>query len=170
MKISVKQYAEALFETCQTNNNLGKVIIDFEEVIVRKNSFSDYLQNGSVSKINKYQKLVATGLEKNSINFLFLLTKNKCFNKLEIILFYLKEMRNNKDNILEVKVESSRKLDEQEQKYIISKIKEKTTKEILFSVKINSEILGGIIIKIGETIIDNSLKNKLNILQKELSK
>jgi len=170
MKISVKQYALSLFETSQDNNNLEKIIIDLKEVANKKSDFLGYLQNTNKPQKDKYQKLLQLGLGKNSINFLLLLVKNRDFNKLEIILLYLKEMQNVKNNTLEVKVETARELDVNEQAYIIDKIKQKTSKNVLFSQEINSEILGGIIIKIGDTIIDNSLKNKLNFLQKELNK
>lgn len=168
MKISVKQYARALFETSQDDNNLEKIIINLNEVIDQKNAFFDYLQNTNKSKKDKYDHLTRLGLEKNSINFLLLLVENGDFDKLEIIFLYLKEMQNVKNNTLEVKVETAHELDESEKNYIINKIKEKTAKNVLFSQEVNSEILGGMIIKIGDTIIDNSLNYKLEILKQDL--
>ncbi len=71
--------------------------------------------------------------------------------------------------ITTVKVESATKLDETMKKQILQVVKSKITGEIELIEIINPELIGGFILKINDTQIDQSVRRKLNDLRKNFS-
>ena len=68
----------------------------------------------------------------------------------------------------EVKAEvtSSFELDKAQQSKVESAISEATgVKKIVLSTKVDETLIGGLIVKIGSKMIDNSIKTKLNRLE-----
>ncbi|MFN8231469.1 MAG: ATP synthase F1 subunit delta [Bacteroidia bacterium] len=72
-------------------------------------------------------------------------------------------------NITTVKVETATKLDETTKKQILQVVKSKVTGEIELVEKTNPELIGGFILKINDTQIDQSVRRKLNDLRKDFS-
>ena len=89
-------------------------------------------------------------------------------DQLETIFHSLKKLRNEKTNTIEVVLETAAPLEETEKKYLTKKLQVKTGKNITLKVKINPALLGGVMIRIGDTLIDNSFKNKLDLLKQSL--
>ena len=68
----------------------------------------------------------------------------------------------------EVKAEvtSSFTLDQDQQKKVVVAISEATgIKKIILSTSVDESLIGGLIVKIGSKMIDNSIKTKLNRLE-----
>ncbi len=72
-------------------------------------------------------------------------------------------------NITAVKVESAVKLDDASKQQLLSLVKTKVTGEIELVEKVNPELIGGFIITINDTQIDQSIRTKLNQLRKNFS-
>src|SRR3989339_2078198 len=85
------------------------------------------------------------------------------------ILAELRRLVKEKQGVGQVFVESSYELSEKEKKQLEGKLSAFTGKktEVVYSVK--KELIGGLIIKIGGAIMDNSLKTKINKLKEQLS-
>lgn len=126
MKITSKDYANALFEICQN----------------------------SPRKISDIAK-----------NFYLYLLKKRKIKLLPFILDKLAEIEKEKRGIKEIEIETARPLSE-EQKRKLMKIYKK--QKVIIQEKINPQILGGIILKIDDIIIDGSIKGNLERLKEEL--
>lgn len=98
-------------------------------------------------------------------NFVNIIKKNNDFSLgREIVQQYYKYYRTKK-NISKIEVISSRKLDLE----TLNNILKKFSKQVEIEEKIDQSLIGGIVIKIDEnTLIDGSVKRKLEDLQKEL--
>ena len=66
-----------------------------------------------------------------------------------------------KNKILDVKAIFTRELSEEQREKLISKLSQKTGKEINLQVMVDKSILGGGIIKIGDKVIDGSIRRDL---------
>ena len=69
-------------------------------------------------------------------------------------------------NITTVKVESAVKLDDASKQQLLNLVKIKVTGQIELVEKVNPELIGGFIITINDTQIDQSVRTKLNQLRK----
>ncbi|MFN7911971.1 MAG: ATP synthase F1 subunit delta [Bacteroidota bacterium] len=72
-------------------------------------------------------------------------------------------------NITTVKVESAVKLDDASKQQLLNLVKIKVTGQIELVEKVNPELIGGFIITINDTQIDQSVRTKLNQLRKNFS-
>ena len=171
MKItqSAKTYAKALAQIKSDNNIIKNDLKEVTETFCK--DLYDVFNNPTVSSEIKLDILKETF--QNKINpelfeFLTILSQKNRIKQLgEIYEAYLQEI-NIKNNILDAQITSSIELNDRYKQIIIDKLQQKTQKNIQPHWFVSEEIIGGIIIKIGDLVIDTSLKNKLDKLRKQL--
>lgn len=101
--------------------------------------------------------------------FTEMLIKNHHLKMAKKIIEKFNGIYNRKNGIIEAEVATARELESSQVHKVESFIKEKyKAKEVVIKNKIDESIKGGIIIKIGDEIIDASLKNSLTNLSKLL--
>ncbi|HAT73983.1 MAG: ATP synthase subunit delta [Candidatus Moranbacteria bacterium GW2011_GWF2_36_839] len=104
-------------------------------------------------------------------NFVKVLAKNRQAKLAVKIIKKFEELYNKENGIAEVEAISSRKLEADQIGQIEKFIKEKySAREVLINNKIDENIKGGIILKIGDEIMDASVERQLRELKKSLVK
>jgi len=132
---------------------------------MRKISVEKYAQSlyEAVKDLPKQQ--VKLSLE----NFIKLLLKNKDLKLAEKIMRAFEIYAKRQEGILDVQIISAQGLNDSEKKELKNKIKkERQMKEVNLVEKTEKDLIGGLIIKIGDTIYDNSLKTRLDLLKQEI--
>jgi len=133
MKISVKQYAKALFESVE-----GKTDSQVKDVIE---------------------------------NFVKLLAKKNDLKKAEKIINSLISMRDESEGLVRAEITSLEDLNSSTVSAVKDFIaKSAKAKTVVLEQKINKKILGGIVIKFRDKILDGSLKTRLGELKEKLVK
>ena len=118
---------------------------------------------------------LASGKDKSEIDsiaasFAKLLAKNNRLKMAPAIIEKFGNIWNRENGILEADVESAYPLNDEISGKITKEIKEKYgAKEVILNNKINKDIKGGIIIKIGDEVIDSSVKKQLKMLKQALA-
>jgi len=118
---------------------------------------------------------LASGKNKSEIDsiaasFAKLLAKNNRLKMAPAIIEKFGNIWNRENGILEADVESAYPLNDEISGKITKEIKEKYgAKEVILNNKINKDIKGGIIIKIGDEVIDSSVKKQLKMLKQALA-
>jgi F-type H+-transporting ATPase subunit delta len=117
------------------------------------------------SSLNKDGVALDSILEKSVV---FMRDKNLLGKKKEI-LEALENIINKESGIIKVKIHSNEKLKEGAKKEIEEFIKKKyKIHEVLIEEKVDSKLLGGMKLEIGDEIIDTTLKGKIHQLQNYL--
>jgi F-type H+-transporting ATPase subunit delta len=99
-----------------------------------------------------------------------LIKKNQIKNYSKIITEF-SELWNQKNNIIEAEVTTAHPISKEIQSQIEKFIQNKTKgNKIIIENKIDSKVISGAIIKYGNRILDNSLKNKINELKIDIIK
>lgn len=171
-----KNYAKALFDLGLKSNALDKISSEVE--IFNKNfstSFARELKNPAISKADSVkiingitQKL---GFSKTSSDFFAVISENKRLALFPEIYAEFNSLLKLKNNILDVELISSTKLDNATVESIKAIVGKKYAgKKIEVKEVIKQEILGGLQIKIGSDLFDASLKNQIASLERELLK
>ena len=94
--------------------------------------------------------------------FVKLLVKNNQTKLAEGIVSRFREISNAEEGITEAEVISREKINDEMLDKLSSFIKEKyQTKKVVIDNKIDEKVLGGIIIRVGDEVMDGSLKNQL---------
>lgn len=103
-------------------------------------------------------------------DFAKLLAKNNRLKMAPAIIEKFGNIWNRENGILEAEIESAYPLDDETSGKIKKEIKEKySAKEVILNNKINKDIRGGIIIKIGDEVTDGSVKKQLKTLKQALA-
>lgn len=72
------------------------------------------------------------------------------------------------NNIIEVEAIFAIKPSKEQEKTLIDKLKKKYSKDVKLKIKVDESILAGGILKIGDEIIDGSLKRQFEILKSKI--
>ena len=165
------RYASSLFEKAKEKNSLDlikKEIEEFINLLEKDKTISEIWNSFSISFEEK-EKLILKNLNFSDItkNFLKLLILKKRQNILKKIHYYYKNLYNEFNKILEVKVVLPFKIEIQQLNNLIKTLESKINYQITIkSISIDPEIIGGLIILSEDSIFDLSLKKELENLLK----
>lgn len=97
-----------------------------------------------------------------TFGFLILLIERGLIESLPLIVKEFSQIRHQKENKLTAEVITAQPLDDELKSRISSVLSEATGKEIALKCRVDEDILGGIVIRVGDRLIDGSLKGRLN--------
>lgn len=168
----INTYVKALYLAVD-KNEAEKVLKDIEAF---KNIFTKELKQFLISPIipleKKYEFINELAKKLNFsekfTNFIKLLTKYKKIDLYPKMYSYLKETLLLKQGKVEVNITLARKLPKETLEEIKTKFKEILGKELIPHVNVDPSIIGGVCIKIKNTIYDATLKGYLTDLQKSI--
>lgn len=174
-KLVSKTYGEALFDLALEDGTLTTII---EEVNIVKGAIAenpDLLKLLSHPKINKEEKIsvienIFKGRVSDSlVGFLVIIVQKDRYDDLDgIFEYFIAKVREYK-NIGVASVTSAVELTEEQKKQVEQKLLQ-TTKYSQFELSfyVDKSLIGGLVIRIGDRVVDSSIKTKLQMLAKDL--
>ncbi len=168
-----RRYAEAIFEIAESNNsvkNVYEALNSLMESYKTDKDFKNFIDHPLITNEEKKEALEKIYHKENEevkhIIF-YLLDKNRIANIREIVAEYLK-IYYAKNQILDVEATFAVKLSKEQRERLIQKLEMKTKKKINLVEKVDASIIGGGILKIGDRIIDGTVRTQLDSLVKSL--
>lgn len=165
-----KRYALALFESAK--DNLDTVIEDLEavnEIIFKNKDFKMFFTHPIVSLSDKKDTLKATlegKINEISFNFLNTLLTEGRFPLFETAFELLKNQADILKNKQKVEIISAVCLDDEIKDRLKKTLDNKLKKDAILNYSEDIGILGGLIVKFEDKVIDLSLKTKFEVLRK----
>ena len=162
-----RRYSKAIFEIAEEKNQVKEIyeMLNSAMVVYRTDKeFKNFILNPLIDNEQKKSVLNEIFGKDNSENLnilLYILDKGRMNCIKYIVAEYLK-IYYRKNRILDVKATFTKELTDEQKKKLIDKLSQKTGKEINLEIKIDKNILGGGIIKIGDKIIDGSIRRELD--------
>jgi len=166
------RYASALFELAneeKTTEQTGAALAAFQAAIdesddlkrlVRSPVFSAEAQTAALDAL-----FAKAGISGTALNFIRLVARNRRLSAIsEIIKAYQSLMAAAKGET-EAEVVSAEKLSAQQLKDLKAALKEKLGRDVTLNTRVDASLLGGLIVKAGSRMLDNSLKTKLSNLK-----
>lgn len=175
ISISAKNYANALIEVVRDKKStFDEISKDFEnvrEILNMSPELREILNNPTISL--QAQTDIAIDVFKNEVSstmldFIKILIDKKRFKEFSQIYRAYLEKLNEISNIQPVKVISAIELSEDKKLQVIKKLEEKLNKTVKPEWELDDDIIAGLVIRIGDNVIDMSLKNKLAKMKKDL--
>jgi len=169
------RYAKPLLELAEEQKVLDKVKSDmdsFTSLCKESKDFSLMLKSPIIPHFKKADILKKAFLGKyNSltVQMFDLITKKNREDVLEPIAREFIRLYNEKKGIAEVGVTTTFKLDGEMKKSFQKLAKEITGKEPFLTEKVDPDILGGFVLKLGDKQIDDSVRGQLNNLKLKFS-
>ena len=173
--VIANRYAEALSQLSEEENITKEIyneLHDVVEVIKNNKELDNVLKSPLVAKNEKTQLIEA--LFNNKINndlknFLKILVEKGRISSLKSIELTFKELLNDKHNIIEGTVISAIALTEKQVKELEEKLSKKYNKNVTLENEVDQSILGGVLVRLGNTQIDGSVKTRLNNIKDQLT-
>ena len=174
-KIVSATYGQALFELAVSNNSLKETATEVEAIKSAFLANDDLIKLLSHPKISTEEKVqVLENVFKNKVSdvvlglIITMVQKGRCSEIIETLDYFLKEsdefMRIGTAYVTSAVELSSVQKDSIERKLI------ETTKYNKFKMNyvVDKGIIGGLVIKIGDRVVDSSVKTKLDRMSNEL--
>jgi len=130
-----------------------------------KISIGQYAESLYLSTKDKTQAEIKKSLD----NFFNIIITNNDLSKIDKIIQEFINYWNKEEKIIEVKLTGAREFDKKVINEINEFLKDKTGAEkIIISEEIEDNIIGGVIIKYNDKILDGSIKTRLNELKENM--
>ena len=172
---SVRSYSLALYELAKENNSVEEIEKHSSSIIQLISSSKDfnYLIKDPTNKKKDQLNAIIKISEQYKLNNLltkflsFLISKRRFFYVDKILKNFI-EICSKKRGEIKAELTAAKKLTENE----INSIKEDLTKnfnsKIKLKYKYDPSLIGGLIVKVGSTMIDTSIKSKLQQMENKM--
>jgi len=164
-----KRYARAFFEIAEEEKKLGQYyneLSQFSSIVAENKDLAGFLANPifeqDVKKKVLEQIIGKLSLSPMTVNFLKLLTDKNRIGILPDIETCYRLLMDETLQKVRVTIKTAFPLSSQMQDYITANLKKMTGREVEVTVENDQGLLGGIVIGVGDTRYDGSIKNQLN--------
>jgi ATP synthase F1 delta subunit len=167
-------YARALFQVAKEHDALDTVrdqIKAFADALNQDRELAIFFFSPYFSTEEKKDGLhrAVVGAEPIFMNFLEALLERHRMPAIFRISARYEELWDEENQLLAVEVTSAIELDESIIKSIGDRIGEQAGRKIQLSSQVDPDILGGIVLRVGNFILDASIRNRLNQLRKQVA-
>lgn len=174
-KLVSRVYGEGLFEAALEQDKLDRIYQEVQEVVslLKQNeSLQKLLNHPQISREEKKKMIESIFLDRVSkeiVGFLILIVqKGRAGEMIKSLDYFVDKVKEYK-KIGVAYVASAMELSEEQKDAIRLKLLE-TTRYILFEIHYMTDpsLMGGLVIRIGDRVIDSSIKHKLNHMSRKL--
>ena len=162
-----RRYSKAIFDIAEEKNQVKEIYELLNSVMVlyrTDKEFKNFIRNPLIS--NEEKKLVLNEIfrkdNRDNLNILLYILDKGRINCIKYIVAEYLKIYYRKNRILDVRATFTKELTDEQKKKLIDKLSQKTGKEINLEIKIDKNILGGGVIRIGDKIIDGSIRRELD--------
>jgi F-type H+-transporting ATPase subunit delta len=168
-------YARSLFEVAQEHDKLDTVreqLGEFADVLDGNRELQVFFFSPYFSTSEKKEGLAKalSGADEILSNFLELLIEKHRMPATFAIRRELDRMWEKENQLLPVEITSAIELDKKTVKEIGDRIGDQTGQKVELSSKVEPDILGGIVVRVGNSIIDASIRARLEQLRKQVAR
>ena len=174
-KLIEKVYGEALFELALEegrSESLLNEVQTIQQVLAENTDFAKLMDNPAIAKSKKEEilKTVWQGkISEEVIGLMLLLLKNEHYGQLPQVLDYFMNAIKETEKIGIAFVKTAVPLSKEQQKNVEKRLLETTAyKSFEMHYDVDSALIGGMVIRIGDRVIDSSIRTKLDNLSRQL--
>jgi F-type H+-transporting ATPase subunit delta len=170
---AAKRYAQAVFSLGKEQGTLDAWSSDLAVLaeLIADDRVADYLTNPSIAAERRIAALdtsLGDSVQPEAhILARLLIERNRALLIPDIRDMFIDQLRVER-GIVVAEVTSAERLTDDEEEHIRQKLEYVTGKQVVLELKIDPEIIGGIIVRIGDQIIDGSVRNKLEKMRSRL--
>lgn len=167
-----RRYALALYEVAEQKGKVDEYLGDLREICSLIENNKDFLdvikhpQIGTKQKKKTFINIFKGKIDEELLSFLLILIEKDRILFLREKLKEMEKIHLDKLNVLQGVVKTITPLDEDQYNSLVEKLEKKYNKEVILRRVIDPEILGGIYVRIGNDVIDGTVKTRLDDLEK----
>lgn len=172
-----KRYAKALLSLGQEDGNYigyGKDLQEFGKFCSAHNEFLKVVAN-QIFSVEERKKVLDAVLDKSSFadlvqNFLRLLLDKNRIGGIQEISDYYSKLTDEISNITRADILTAKPLKEEARDKLAKALAGLTAKEVRIEVKEDASLIGGLVVRIGDLVLDGSVKAQIEGLKESLKR
>jgi F-type H+-transporting ATPase subunit delta len=168
-----RRYAHALMQSADSVKAIDAYASDLElikQTVTSSRELRLFINRPIVSAEKKMailRELFGTSIGKATMSFVELLVgKQREGHLLEVIEQYF-ALRDMKYGILNVEVSSAVEISKPQEKNLTDKLEQYTKKKVRIRFALDTALKGGLVVRIGDTVLDASVKRQLELLREQ---
>jgi F-type H+-transporting ATPase subunit delta len=167
-------YARSLFEVAREQNKLDELreqLGQFADAMKQNRELELFFFSPYFSTNEKQEGLekLLDGADEQLMNFLKLLVENHRMPVIYRLRREYERLWERENRLLPVVLTSAVELDEQTVKDLGERIGERTGNTVVLTTKVEPDIIGGIVVRVGNSILDASIRNRLEQLRTQVA-
>jgi F-type H+-transporting ATPase subunit delta len=171
----VTGYAQALFGVVQAEGELERVedeLFRFGKLLEQNHELKQVLSDQGIDKQQRekvLEELLADKVSPHTLGLLsFIVTQGRA-RQLPQILDAVSKLAADARQKVVAEVRSAVPMDDKQQKELAASLSKATNKNVTVKVIVDPSIIGGVVAKVGDTVIDGSIKRRLDQLKEQVS-
>lgn len=169
-----RPYAKAAFQYADENNSLTEwsEMLSFAASVVQDETFAVYLSDPKATTADQagaFFKVGSDKLNEAGKNFIQLLASNKRLQALPEIVKLYEQLKAQKQMSVDVELTSAFALSDDQANKLAEALKRKLNREINLTSKEDKSLIGGVVVRAGDLVLDSSVRGKLAKLAETLN-
>ena len=171
-----RRYAEAFFAIAQEQNKIDEFQQELGEVVdvIMSNedlkAFMYHVLIPPQEKKDILSKLFANRVSASTLHFLDLVMDKRRADHLEVMFDEYQTMADESKNVLKAEVTSAKHVNEKDLVELEKTLSEATGKKVRVKLTVDSSLIGGVKVRIGDRVIDASVVKKIDMLKSSLKR
>ncbi|CAM2754686.1 F0F1 ATP synthase subunit delta [Hathewaya histolytica] len=167
-----KRYALALYEVGEKNGRVEEYLEDLREIVKMVKSDENFVkvikhpQISTAKKREIFTLAFKNKIDDEVLSFLIILINKGRILYLEEKLKEMEKIYLERHNQLLAEVITAVPLIEVERRMLTRKLESKYDKTIILDEKVDETIIGGVYVRVGDDVIDGTIKSKLKDIEK----
>ena len=168
-----RRYAEAIFDIAKKQNTVDRTLEDVQEIarLFSRRTLA-YLLNEPKIPMQRKETVIRQALAPRvlptSLNLALLVVQRELVEAMPNIARELEQLVLNYKNQAVAEVTTAMPMDQQQQNEVRQALEQRTGKTILMQTKVSPHILGGVVARVGDQVIDGSVRHHLAALRQQL--
>jgi ATP synthase F1 delta subunit len=168
-------YARSLFEVAKEQDKLDKIhdeLGEFADALNDSRELQVFLFSPYFSTKEKSEGLdkAISGADETFINFLGLLNEKHRMPVVFRVRAEFDKLWEDENRLLPVTITSAVELPKSTVKQVGDRIAEQTDRKVDLSATVDPDILGGLIVRVGNSVLDASIRNRLENFRKQVAR
>lgn len=171
-----KKYSKALFSLAEEKDEFIKFQDDLnliKEAFTEHKEFRNVLFHPRIKLDEKkriFDRVFEEEISQEIYNFIQLLIDKRRIFYIKAIINKFNELVNDREKIIKIEVVSAIELEEDMKNRLKDKLEKGMDYDVILNNTVDPDILGGLVLKIGDKIIDGSIQHELNTLSEKIEK
>lgn len=161
-----RPYSKAAFEHAVANGSLDQwsEVLTTAAAVAQHETMQLVLGNPGLTSEQKAEAMISVcdeQMEETSKNFIALLAENQRLALLPEIAAQFEQLKANQQHSVEVSVTTAFDLGEQQQQKLTQALSSKLGREVSLTAEVDKSIIGGVIVRTEDLVIDGSVRARL---------
>lgn len=170
---SARRYAQAVFQIALEQGELDRWLDDLALLTdaMDNSEFADFLDAPQLTagqKIGLVQETLSSSVSTLALNLISLLASRNSARLISELTEAYQQMLDAHNGVERAEIVSAIPLNDNQQQRIVAMLQQIVGKEVATTARVEPQILGGFIARVGDKVIDGSTRTRLEELRREV--